>query len=81
MTTLQSVRSVGPSVRPSVLDQALAALRRDHARHAAGPILPCPLCFEPALAVGPSEPVIVGRRSLPGISTIQTDSIPQAAAA
>jgi hypothetical protein len=81
MTTLDSVRSIGPSVRPSALDQALAALRRDHAGHVAGPILPCPLCFEPPLAVGPSEPVVVGRRSLPGIPVSQTDSMKQAAAA
>ncbi len=33
----------------SRLDLVLDGLKHDHPRHAAGPIFPCPICFDPPL--------------------------------
>lgn len=33
----------------SGLDLAMDELAHDHGRHAAGPVFPCPLCFDPTI--------------------------------
>ena len=63
MSTLIIARHAEPSAPLSALDRRLVALSRSHAAHADGPVLPCPLCFEPSLAV-PSEPTAAGQPSL-----------------
>lgn len=60
MSALDSARSVQPSIRTSALDQTLLALAQTHAGHAAAPILPCPLCFEPPMDVRASLPTANG---------------------
>jgi hypothetical protein len=39
-------------IRTSSLEAVMVALAGAHARHAAGPIFPCPLCFVPRLGGG-----------------------------
>jgi hypothetical protein len=56
MSTLVPTRSTDSSLPTSGLGQALLSWAEEHVGHAAGPILPCPLCFDPPLDFGATQP-------------------------
>jgi hypothetical protein len=64
--------------QPTALEALETRLASEHANHITGPVLPCPLCFQPALRLGadPRPRLVTIRQAIP-----TPTSLPQTAAA